>query len=348
MTKIILMVVVLFVTAIGLSYAYADEFRFGFLPENLVNNWTEINYKIGNDGGYDVWIQQNSVFHYDTIYDAPEQIHFQTVGSTGSVKDYVTFDIRKNVELLTVPEPEPEPQKPALTPEMQAGIDEKIEEREKTFEEALRCLYGNEGNSMFQATNEERIAKEKIAFRSLPVDGQQAKLIKAREACDVFFEDAKMISESPEMMGKFKAQQQAELEDKQREAKLERSTDYTDPLTQEDFDETIETAENFMCSVTGKQRGLCITEFEGVNRGGYTEGAECGTTPNPTGPPTVVCPLKEYNELISTAVSVEDNYINVQKLVCERYLNQYQHLVERIRSGDETAILPNWLAHCEV
>jgi len=270
------------------------------------------------------------------------------VDITGGIYDSVTFDVKKNVMALTIiPQPEPE-EEPRLSPESQAGIDEKIEERERTFEEALRCLYGNEGNSMFQATTEERIAKEKIAFRSLPIDGQLAKLIKAREACEVFFEDAKMISESAEMQGKFLAQQQAELEDKQRQAKLERSTDYTDPLTQEDFDETIETAENFMCSVTGKQRGLCITEFEGINRGGYTEGAECGTTPNPTGPPTVVCPLKDYNELISTAVSVEDNYTNVQKLVCERYLNQYQHLVDRIRSGDETAILPNWLAHCEV
>jgi len=29
-----------------------------------------------------------------------------------------------------------------------------------------------------------------------------------------------------------------------------------------------------MCSEEGKQRGLCVREFEGINRGGYTEGAE--------------------------------------------------------------------------
>jgi len=98
-----------------------------------------------------------------------------------------------------------------------------------------------------------------------------------------------------------------------------------------------------MCSTEGKQRGLCIKEFEGTNRGGQPEGAECITQLG-----RVMCPLIDWNASISSAISAEENYTVIQNLVCEKYLNQYQALTDRILAGDETAQLPNWLAHCEV
>jgi len=98
-----------------------------------------------------------------------------------------------------------------------------------------------------------------------------------------------------------------------------------------------------MCSAEGKSRGLCVTEFEGINRGGYTEGLACVTQLG-----KVMCPIINYNILIASAISEESNYDVIQNLVCEKFLNQYTALVERIQSGDETAELPNWLSHCKV
>jgi len=104
-----------------------------------------------------------------------------------------------------------------------------------------------------------------------------------------------------------------------------------------------------MCSIEGKQRGLCIKEFEGTNRGGYTEGLDCGLRPTEPGKfVETMCPLKSQSDLLNQAVSEKQNYEIVKQIVCDSYLNHYQAIVDRIIEGDETAELPNWLAHCEV
>lgn len=360
MKKILFSSLAIFLIAIGLSYAYADEWIMPFSPDYLVKHWIDVTFMQNATGGVDVIVAQMSIFHYDQISEVPESITEETEKTDGGYS-VIIIDIKEEIdEILNPTEPEPEPES-VLTPEQQAGIDEKLAELEQLYEDAATCkAYGTEGNSMFQSYLEEKISKEKVAFTSLPLLSQEAALIKAHEACRVFFEVAVHISDDRVMFDKFKAQQKAEREEVQRLADLEVDTDYTDPITQEDIDETIEDAEahlikypNFYkdpygeCEPAGSERCL--------NRGGFTTdesgnivGAECGTTPNETGPPTSVCPLTDYNKQIASAISAEDNYANIEKLVCDKYMNQYQALVERILAGDENAQLPHWLAHCEV
>ena len=264
------------------------------------------------------------------------------------------------MEEILKPEPT-EAEKLGISEESLARLDEKRVELEKLYEEAVTCkAYGTEGNSMFQSYLQEQISAEKVAFKNLPLNAQEKELIKAHEACRVFFEVAVHISNSAEMLERFKAQQQAELDEAQRLADLETTTDYTDPITEEDIAETIETAERHLikypdfykdpygeCQPAGSER--C------QNRGGFSYdasgnivGAECGIRPSETGIPTLDCPLKDYNAMISSAISAEENYSEVEKIVCDKYLSQYQNIVERIIAGDETAELPHWLQHCEV
>jgi len=329
---------------ISAGAVYADEFRLAYSDENLVSYWLDIDYKESVDGGWDVWVKQNSVFHYDTIYDAPEQMHFQIVGTNGGVTDTATISIRDEIEVRFNPAPELPTEEPKITPEIQAGIDEKIAEREQLYEDAVTCkAYGTEGNSMFQSYLKENISKIREQFTSLPVNTQEANLIKAHEACRVFFEVAVHISDDSAMLNKFKAQQQAELQEAERLADLETTTDYTDPITQEDIDETIETAEETLIKYPGFYKnpyGDCepADSERCQNRGGPTEGAECGLIPSETGYPTQVCPQKAYNDSLSNAVSEKENYDIIQQLVCDKYLGQYEHQKE----------IPHWLAHCEI
>jgi len=136
---------------------------------------------------------------------------------------------------------------------------------------------------------------------------------------------------------------------------LERPTDYTDPLTEEDFAETIETAEEYLikypdfyrdpygdCEPVGSERCLNRGGFS-LDKAGNIKGADCLTQLG-----RVMCPMIDYNAAISSAISAKQNYSEIEKLVCDKYLSQYQHLVERIQAGDETAKLPHWLEHCEV
>lgn len=356
MKKILIPTIAVFTLLIGLSYAYADQLTYDFSPKYVVGqfSWYEV---LSNNT---VKVHTMTQYYYPTIIQVPETQQV-TIKKTGGGVFTTVLNIIDGWNMVYNPvEPEPEPES-KITPEIQALLDEKTAEREQTYEDAKNCrAYGAEGNSMFQAYLQERISKEKVAFTSLPPDSQEKALILAEEACRVFFLIATSISDNPEMFNKWKAQQMAELEEIERLAGLEQDTVYTDPLTEEDFAETIEDAEKVLaeyprfykdpygeCEPAGSERCL--------NRGGFTLddegnviGAECGFTPSETGQPRPVCPLKDYNRLISSAISAQDNYANVEKLVCEKYLSQYQHLVERIQAGDEDAKLPHWLEHCEV
>lgn len=338
MKKIIFSTLAIFTIAIGLSYAYADEFRMGFDGDNLVNEWIDIEYKLSSNGGYDVWISQNSVFHYETIFDAPEQIHFQIVDMQGGITDTVTITVRSNIKEKFFPAEESPVEEPKITPEIQTKLDEKIAEREKIVEEALKCVLGIEGSSLFTEYRELAVLEQMIYFKSLPLAYQERQLILWTEECRTWSES--YLSNFRQYLDIFKDEQRNPAYSKVLD---ESDSSFTDPLTEQDFLDEIKDAEKFMCSQEGKQRGLCIKEFEGTNRGGYTEGAECVTQMG-----RVMCPLIDYNKLITSAISAEENYSVIEDLVCEKFLNQYTALVERIKAGDETAELPNWLAHCEI
>jgi len=353
-------VATLFVVAIGGSVAFADELTHGYSSEYLVDKWLTVQHE-----GKQTLVTINMLYEFPSALQVPEEIYleFETTGGGQEIVSIGLQDLWEE-EFGVEPEPEGPVAPPTISPEQQAGLDEKIAELEKIYEDAVTCrAYGTEGNSMFQQYLEERISKEKESFTELPVNTQEAKLIKAHEACRVFFEVAVHISNDPAMLNKFKAQQLAEIEEAQRlKEKLETTTVLTDPVTEEDIIEEIEDAEQIFADYPGFYKnpyGECEATEEFPercdNRGGFTTdesgtviGAECGTTPNETGPPTAVCPIRDYNAMISQAVSEEGNYANIEKLVCANYLSQYQHLVERIESGDETAELPHWLSHCEV
>jgi len=338
MKKVLLPTVTVLIILIGLSYAYADEFRMPFNPDNLVDHWVEVVFNPTEGGGVDVKVIHTSLFHYDNIIEMPDDFKIQIEDLNGGIYSSETVKIRQVYEDIIFPEIEPEPEPSKLTPEIIARIEEKTAEREKIIEEALRCVLGIEGSSLFTEYRELAVLKQMIYFKSLPLSYQERQLILWTEECRTWSES--YLSNFRQYDDIFKDQQRTPAYSKVLD---ESDSPSTDPLTEEDFAEEIEDAERFMCSEEGKQRGLCIREFEGINRGGYTEGAECLTQLGKT-----MCPLKDWNALITSAISAEENYTEIEDLVCEKYLNQYQHLVQRIQEGDETAELPHWLAHCEV
>jgi len=322
-----------------MSFAYADEFKMPFDPDNLVDHWVDVVFKPTDNGGIDIIVVHTSTFHYDNLIEVPDTITVQTVDNNDSIIGSTVVTLKQGAEKILDPEPEPTPaEELGISEESMARLDEKRAEQEKIVKEALTCILGIEGSSIFTEYRERLVLEKMIYFKSLPLGGQERQLILWTEECRTWNES--YISKSPEYRDKYLAER-----DNPAYSKVLDETDssFTDPLTEQDFLDEIEDIERFMCSIEGKQRGLCVKEFEGINQGGYTEGAECLTQLGKT-----MCPLKDYNELISSSISAEENYTEIQKLVCEKYLNQYSALVERIKAGDETAQLPNWLAHCEV
>jgi len=339
MKKIIIsMIAIISIFSLGLAVAYADEFRLPFNPKNLVDHWVEVVFNPTEDGGVDVKVIQTTLFHYANIIEMPDVFYDQRYDTQGGIVTSERIEIRDFYEAIISPAIEPEPEPSKITPEIQARLDEKIAEREKIVEEALRCVLGIEGSSLFTEYRELLVLEKMIYFKSLPLGGQEKQIILWTEECRTWSES--YLSDYRQYQDIFKDQQRTSAYSKVLD---ETDSPFTDPLTPKDFAKEIEEAERFMCSEVGKQRGLCVKEFQGINRGGYTEGAECVTQMGKT-----MCPLRDWNELISSAISAQDNYSVINDLVCEKYLNQYSALVERIKSGDETAQLPNWLAHCEV
>ena len=338
------MVAIVSILSFGLALAYADEFRMPFNPDNLVRHWVDVVFVPTENGGVDVTVSQNSLFHYDTIIEMPDYFYDQTYNNQGGISISDAIQIKQTYENIVSPIIEQEPKKSKLTPEIQALLDEKVAEREAVVEKALTCILGIEGSSIFTEYRERLVLEKMVYFKSLPLMAQERQIVLWTEECRTWNES--YISKSPEYRDKYIAER-----DNPPYSKVLDETDspFTDPLTEKDFAQEIEDAERFMCSQEGKQRGLCIKEFEGINRGGYTGGAECQVRPAEPGAEIItMCPLFDYNTHISSAISAEENYTVIEKLVCEKYMNQYQALIDRIKSGDETAKLPNWLAHCEV
>lgn len=331
------MIAVISIFSLGL--AYADEFVMPFDPDNLVDHWMDVVFRPTDNGGVDIIVIHTSTFHYDNIVEVPDQITVQTLDNNDSIIASTTTTLKSSAEKILEPEPEPtKAEELGISEETMARLDEKRAEIEKIAEKALTCVLGIEGSSIFTEYRELQVLKHMIYFKQLPLLYQERQIILWTEECRAWSES---------YLGQYR-QYQDIFKDQQRTAAYSKVLDetdspFTDPLTPKDFAKEIEEAEQFMCSEAGKSRGLCVKEFEGINRGGYTEGAECVTQMGKT-----MCPLQDWNELITSAISAQDNYSVIKDLVCEKYLNQYTALVERIKAGDETAQLPNWLAHCEV
>jgi len=346
MKKILFPSVAFFVILIGISFASADEFKMPFDPDNLVDHWVDVVFREADNGGMDVIVVHTSTFHYDNLVEVPDSITVQTVDNNDSIIGSIVVTLTQSAEKILDPIPEPtKAEELGISEESMARLDEKRAEDEKIAEEALRCVLGIEGSSIFTEYRELQVLKHMIYFKQLPISYQERQIILWTEECRVWNES--YISKSPEYRDKYLAER-----DNPAYSKVLDESDSlaTDPLTKQDFLDEIEDSEKFMCSQEGKQRGLCIGEFEGINRGGFKTdsqgniiGAECLTQLGKT-----MCPEKDYNELISSAISAEENYTEIQKLVCEKFLSQYSALVERIKAGDESAQLPNWLAHCEI
>jgi len=347
MKKVLFPIVTFFIVLIGLSYAYADEFKMPFDPDNLVDHWVDVVFRATDNGGMDIIVVHTSTFHYDNLVEVPDSITVQTVDNNDSIIGSIVVTLKQSAEEILDPIPEPtRAEELGISEESMARLDEKRAEDEKIAEEALRCVLGIEGSSIFTEYRELQVLKHMIYFKQLPISYQERQIILWTEECRVWNES--YISKSPEYRDKYLAER-----DNPAYSKVLDDSDSlaTDPLTKQDFLDEIADAENLPKPYIDPYAG-CIPRDENDTRceprGGYTEGAECGFTPNPTGPPTPVCPLQDYNALISSAISAEENYTEIQNLVCDKYLNQYSALVERIQAGDESAQLPNWLAHCEV
>jgi len=321
-----------------MSFASADEFKMPFDPDNLIDHWVDVVFKPADNGGIDIIVVHTSTFHYDSLIEVPDSFTVQTVDNNDSIIASTVVAIKQSAAQFLAPEPEPtKAEELGISEESMARLDEKRAQSEKAAEEALRCVLGIEGSSIFTEYRELLVLKQMIHFKQLPLLYQERQIILWTEECRAWSES--YLSNYRQYLDIFKDQQRNPPYSKVLD---ETDSPATDPLTEKDFLKEIEEAERFMCSVEGKQRGLCIKEFEGTNRGGYTEGAECLTQMG-----RVMCPLIDYNKLISSAISAEDNYTEIEQLVCDKYLNQYQHLVERIIAGEDLE-LPNWLAHCEV
>ncbi len=339
MTQKTLLIPIIAVIAIMTPIAFADEFKMPFDPNNLIDHWVDVVFKPADNGGMDIIVVHTSTFHYDNIVEVPDSFTVQTVDNNDSIIGSIVVTLKQDAEKILEPEPEPtKAEELGISDESMARLDEKRAEIEKIAEEAFRCVLGIEGSSIFTEYRELQVLKQMIYFKQLPLSYQERQIILWTAECDAW--DKSYLSDYKRYDDIFKDQQRNPAYSKVLD---ETDSPFTDPLTAKDFLDEIEDIERFMCSVEGKQRGLCIKEFEGINRGGYTEGAECVTQMGKT-----MCPLKDWNELITSAISTEENYSEIQKLVCEKFLNQYSALVDRIKAGDETAKLPNWLAHCEI
>lgn len=339
MKKTIFSIVTIFALAIGLSFAYADEFRITFDPDFLVDHSLSVIMTPTDDGGADLKVTHTSWYHFSNILEVPENIRAVIIDDEEQIIGSSVVILGEIAEDVMEPEPEPtEAEKLGISEDTFKRLEEKRAELEVLAEEALTCVLGIEGSSIFTEYRELQVLKKMIIWKNLPSNYKEVQLIRWTEECRVWNES--YLSYYPEYYDKYIAQR-----DNPAYSKILDETDsaFTDPLTEQDFLDEIEDAERFMCSIAGKQRGICVKEFEGINRGGYTEGAECLTQMG-----RVMCPLIDYNKLITTALSAEQNYDVIKELVCEKYLDQYSALVNRIKAGDKTAQLPNWLAHCEI
>lgn len=80
-------------------------------------------------------------------------------------------------------------------------------------------------------------------------------------------------------------------------------------LDEHDFIQALEDAEETQCSTEGKQRGLCVREFTGLNRGSQPEGKLCQF--NPTTQAIDLCPIKALAEYDAQKIKTYDTATTV-------------------------------------
>ena len=100
----------------------------------------------------------------------------------------------------------------------------------------------------------------------------------------------------------------------------------TDPVTEADIKAEEQRALDFSCTNSGHQRGLCITEFSGINRG------------NPDGYsiPNWYNQWREQKDQETDTAAAIDAAMLTQ---CDNYFPLYEYKVG-------TQYFPKWLEHC--
>jgi len=331
-------------SALTVPIIYADEFNMIFGADAFVRDWLEVKFEPVQTGGVDVFLIHTSQFHFDNIIAMPEQFTV-THEKEGGGTEILMVEVKPTWQkMITFEEPEMETQitEPVISPEIQAKLDEKRAEQERLFKAAIICRYGEGAESVFQAEKEVIVLKEMEYFKHLPTSYQVRALILATEACDAFQES--YLYRYPEYAGMFEGQKTDILPYTLDES----DSPLTDPVTQRDLDAEVKRAKDFQCSEAGKQRGLCIRESIATETN-YPPGKACGIRPVEPGlTAEIMCPLASLNSYLTTTPTKDQHWATIQQLICDTYLVQYAHLVERIQAGDEDAELPDWLKHCEL
>jgi len=273
--KLIILAIILFTSVIGLGVAYADEFNMPFGADAFVDFWVEVILNPTDDGGTDVRVIQNTLFHYDNILSMPDKftITLEKQGGGSEKRTVLVKELYQESIALQEPEPESELAESVITPEAQARLDEKRAEEETKFKEALFCKYGVGGSSVFQAKRDVIVLKQIDYFQQLPTNARETVLILATEECRVMQESYLYKYAEYEDIAEAQSTDIIPFE-------LDESdSPYTDPVTARDKADAAETAEQYKCSIAGKQMGLCTDRFTGENRGGYTPGKGCDIRP---------------------------------------------------------------------
>lgn len=335
------------ILAIAIPIASADEFRMPFGGDHLVDFKVDVIFNPTEDGGVFVKVIQTSTFFYDNLIEMPEKF-FITKDEQGGGQEITEIVIKEFYEDLITPytEPEVEPRLGEITPEMRERIEAKQAELDNLYEEAILCKYGEGGSSVFQAKMEVIVLKEMEYFKHLPTSYQEKRLILATEACDVFKES--YLHEYP-IYEDFAEAQKTDIEPFVLD---ETDSPLTDPVTQRDLDEAEQVAKDLPKTYSDPYGG-CISEFENdprcAPRTSPTEGKACDVRPVEAGlEAEIMCPLQNLEQYIKDTPSPAQSWETIQQLVCDRYLGQYEHIVNRILTGEGDAVLPTWLAHCEL
>jgi len=181
-------------------------------------------------------------------------------------------------------------------------IEEKIaeisEERKKLDELKIMCKYGQDGFKVIQK-NIDFESLERLIQNVGSKEYAKMTLNKAYETCRAMtnykvdlrqWEDYPAVDERKEIF-----LSTLSVYDTLNRADSEIWNKRT--LTPHDLIEAVKDAEERQCSVKGKQQGLCVKEFSGVNPGGYTFDKVCQF--NPITQRVDLCPkqaLADYHE----------------------------------------------------
>jgi len=99
----------------------------------------------------------------------------------------------------------------------------------------------------------------------------------------------------------------------------------------------------WMCADENLHLNLCGHEFDGINKGGYTEGADCQIDGQPASEGGSAaeerCPLRALEAHERNQPTTAEIFEAIQESICDEYLGQYEYLAIDLR--------PDWLAHCQ-